>query len=350
MRLSIYMLNKTDKDISAISKFARTDTIYDIEKKYFNKQEIRNYRKGVIFYTKLKSNHRWLDEISPLFRSPLPDINRYEYRLVMVLQINRRYMAISFNNGISLIQEKYIDRDFGYIMAQNLLNSSYLLGYDSINIGENIINSKNYSSNKISLHEVNFKDNNYFRSIESLSGRDSNSNQLEGKYGLSIIFKGDISDELIDFLIKLSNEYIQFQKKGEQLIESDMFRINDKSLIRHLDFKLSEQISNIAWKLKEGKNLSPGLISNIKFNLDIESMDNFEGYIIEGVGYPLTRVVPNIDKDNYFERLSLYLIENNKYKDLDYIFNKIKSNKIIMKYRDDVNKSISILRFYVSTL
>src|SRR5699024_6886738 len=101
---------------------------------------------------------------------------------------------------------------------------------------------------KISLHEVNFKDNNYFRSIESLSGRDSNSNQLEGKYGLSIIFKGDISDELIDFLIKLSNEYIQFQKKGEQLIESDMFRINDKSLIRHLDFKLSEQISNIAWK------------------------------------------------------------------------------------------------------
>ncbi|MCG0570049.1 hypothetical protein IMAU70023_03126 [Lactiplantibacillus plantarum] len=335
MKLSIYMLNKTTTQVQAISAFIKSD-IGEVKKKRLKKSEINGYRKGLLFYQEIPSEPWWFKVVNENFLSnPLKMKKSIEYRAVVILQINRNFMALSFNNGILLVDRKYIRDDFGFIVAEQLLTNKTISKVDSVEVSETIMNISKNSHRGIPVHSIN---NSSLTAIVSIAGKDSERKSLYGKYKLDIDFTGNIRKNLIDSLKKLSNLYRKRSKNVH--VEGNLKKIADKQIIENLDNELAQQIIDFYDLLYE-KQKGEIPLSKVQ-NLFLNFGSLFEETIITGLGKPYTLGSEN-DIVAYIERLCRKLKQRKDNQgfeiNLNSVITKLKRDRIFLK---DMEKNVEV--------
>jgi len=323
MKLSIYMLNATTKDISGISRFRRKTKAEEspITVKQIKKREIQGYRKGLLLFQENTQTQDWLDDLNPLLSKPFIKNNNVIYKAVLILQVNRRYMAISFNNGISLVKSQYIDYDFGFLMAQKLLEKEMISAFDTVDISKRIMNISKNSPKNIPIYLI--RGNTSMSTITSLTGRNNNNKVIKGKYKLELEFNPDLKLYLMDTLVTLSNAYYDNKVKKIDLPEN-LKQITTESLLNDLDRLLAEQMQQNTKEFARDKKLKDKHLKNIELNIDM----NFQPFQISGLSYS-KKVFETIDKFEYFERLCWQLKKTDKDDDTTFIANKLKRDYVI---------------------
>lgn len=323
MKLSIYMLNATTKDISGISRFRRKPKTGEspIETKQIKKREITGCRKGLLFFQENTQTQDWLDDLNPLLSKPFIKSNNVIYKAVLILQVNRRYMAISFNNGISLVKSQYVDYDFGFLMAQKLLEKEMISAFDTVDISKRVMNISKNSPKNIPIYLI--RGNTSMSTITSLTGRNNNNKVIRGKYKLELDFNPDLKLYLMETLVALSNAYYDNRVRKIDLPDN-LKQITTESLLNDLDSLLAEQIQQNTKEFVKDKKLKDKHLKNIELNIEM----NFQPFQISGLSYS-KKIFETIDKFEYFERLCWQLKKTNKDDDLTFISNKLKRDYVI---------------------
>lgn len=334
MRLSIYMLNKTYPDMTVISDFIiREDetnkmkqTVY---RKSLKKQEIFGYDDNVsalLFYEEIMRSHDWINNINEILQKGLIKNDWKVYRAVIIFKINRRFIALSFNGGIHLIQDKYIDEEFGLNIVQKLIKKEEILEYSSIGISETIINTKKQSNINIPYYQINNRDD--MSIIRSISGKtDLNGKKISGMRNLDLDFSGDLKKDLIPLLREIIDiYYLEELGPDNILIKNKVNEVKNIELKKKLDLMLVDQIKELVQEVRSNHEINVRSIKNFKFNIPNYLDGKYESFKITGLRYNYTE----IKMHEYMERLADSLRRKNKEVDNNYILKKIKRDKIIM--------------------
>lgn len=322
MKLSVYMLNATTKDISGIYRFKRSVKTGEspIENKQIKKRDIKGYRKGLLFFQKNIKKQNWLEDINPILSKPFLVSDNVTYKAVLILQVNRRYMAISFNNGISLVKSQYVDYDFGFIMAQKLLKKDTISSFDTVDVSKRIMNVSKKSSQNIPIYLV--KGNTNMSTITSLTGKNENNKIIRGKYKLELEFHPDLKLYLMETLVALSNTYYSDQAEKIELPDN-LKQITTENQLNELDNLLVQQIQKNVNEFIDNKKLKEKHLKNIDLNIEMD----FQPFKISGLSYS-KKIFETINKFEYFERLCWQLNKTNKTEDEVFILNKLKRDCI----------------------
>lgn len=344
MRLSIYLLHNQKNKNGALKNFLLDK--YDgnpITQKSLYKPDIPGFRKGLFFYQEFtKKKPEWITKVNDVLYKPLT--NNYEnddIRAVLVLKINRRHFALSFNSGISMVKSEFIDYNFGFNVARKILDEKKIASYYSTDFSEKIINTKKNSNSFIPTHVLNDRKN--LSIVNSISGNGAGDIQsrVVGKYSLVVDFKGNLKTDLIPYLTKLSNTYIDKNKKGISVL-NNLSQVKEKEILDHLNNCLFEDI--LKWseylKVKENKNSLPlhyleNIFLNTNYDLDEEI---FSGYSIDGLGYKSEKIFDVINKYDYFERFCNQIKKNSKEINKDYVLNKLKRDAIYANFKNSSEK------------
>src|SRR5690606_32779205 len=102
---------------------------------------------------------------------------------------------ISFNGGINLVKNTYIDYNFGYNLASKLVSQNKIRNYGSTDIHENIIKTDRNSSNYIPKHLIG--ERLILSTIESITGYSDDEKFISGNKGLILNYSGEFNIELL---------------------------------------------------------------------------------------------------------------------------------------------------------
>lgn len=344
MRLSIYLLHNQKSKTTALKNFFLDE--YDgkrIKSKSLAGSNIPGYRKGAFFYQEFtKKQPEWINRINNLLFKPLSD--EYEHddiRAVLILKINRRHFALSFNSGISMVKSEFIDYNFGITVARKILDEQKIASYYSTDFSEKIINTNKSSDSFIPTHIIN--DRKSLSIVNSISGNGSGNikSRVVGKYSLVVDFKGDFKTDLIPYLTSLSNTYIDKSNQGISLL-STLSQVKEEKVNNYLNNCLFEDI--LAWseylKIEENGNFIPQhLLENIFLNINYDKdEEDFSGYSIDGLGYTSGKIFDVINKYDYFERFCNQIKKSSKEINEKYILNKLKRDNIYAISKDGTEK------------
>lgn len=330
MRLSIYLLHNPKGQEPVLKNFVLDE--YDnkpIKSKSLTGSKISEYRKGRFFYQEfMKTQPEWMTNVNSLLFKPLSNYENKDIRAVLILRVNRRHFALSFNSGISMIKSELIDYNFGFDIAKKLLDEQKISGYYSTDFSEKVINTKRDSSSFIPTHIIN--DRKKLSIVNSISGNSSGEikTRIIGKHNLVIDFKKDLITELIPYLKSLSNTYFDKSKSSISVL-NNLSQIKEEKIINHLNDCLVKDISDWSEYLKSENYLPSKFLDNIFFNINHDQNEEiFSGYSIDGLGYKSEKTFDNLDKHSYFERLCNQIKKSDTKLTKEYIINKLKRDNI----------------------
>lgn len=344
MRLSIYLLNNPKGPRATLKNFVLEQyNDQPVLAKSLTKLKISNYRKGLFFYQEIKKKQpEWVTNVNELLQKPLPNYEHNDIRGVLILQVNRRHFALSFNSGISMVKSEFIDYNFGFNVAKKILDEQKISGYYSTDFSEKIINTKRNSSSFIPTHVINDRKN--LSIVNSISGNRPGDikTQIIGKYNLVVDFKDNLGDNLISYLTDLSNIYFDKEKKSIPLLDT-LSQIKNDELIDYLNTCLSDDI--LAWSeyisSKKGVCSIPvEYLNHIFLNINHDKEEgNFSRYSIDGLGYKDGGNFETINKYSYFERFCNQIKKKEKDINKEFILNKLKRDNIYAHYSEnDIEK------------
>lgn len=331
MRLSIYLLNKTATEVKSLSTFIKSG----VKRKSLHKESLSGYRKGLFFYEVYNPKSTWITQINSLLQKPV-DIPKNEiFRGVLILQVNKRYFALSFNTGISLVKSEFIDYDFGFEIAKKTLDEKQISSYYSTDFTDHIINTKSDSSSSIPTYIINNPKK--LSTVSSLSGKVSDSTKrIVGKYNLVVDFDDDLLETgLVPYLTELSNLYFDKRVKGLDF-SNGLVPLKNKEEIENLDKKIFSDVRKWSVEVKKDGTLSASSLQNVTLNVTHDTDEEyFSGYVVSGLNsYPGKKgfFFSDFTKNSYFERLSNQI----SHKDLtqEYVINKLKRDTIWIVYED----------------
>ena len=295
MRLSIYLLHNPKGQEPVLKNFVLDE--YDnkpIKSKSLTGSEISDYRKGRFFYQEfIKTQPEWVTNVNSLLFKPLSNYENKDIRAVLILRVNRRHFALSFNSGISMIKSELIDYNFGFDIAKKLLDEQKISGYYSTDFSEKVINTKRDSSSFIPTHIIN--DRKKLSIVNSISGNSSGEikTRIIGKHNLVIDFKKDLITELIPYLKSLSNTYFDKSKSSISVL-NNLSQIKEEKTINHLNDCLVKDISDWSEYLKSKNYLPSKFLDSIFFNINHDQNEEiFSGYSIDGLGYKSEKTFDN---------------------------------------------------------
>lgn len=340
MRLSIYLLHNPKGQKAVLKNFILDE--YDnkpIKSKSLNGSKISEYRKGMFFYQEfIRKQPDWIDGINNLLFKPLTEYENKDIRSVLILQVNRRHFALSFNSGISMVKSESIDYNFGFDIAKKLLDEKKISGYYSTDFSENIINTKKDSSSFIPTHIINNRKN--LSIVNSISGNSSGEikTRIIGKYNLVIDFKKDLITDLIPYLRNLSNTYFDKDKSSISVLNT-LSQIKEDSVIEYLDNCLFTNIYDWSEHLKVESHLRDTFLADIFLNINYDwDEESFSHYSIDGLGYQSEKKFDSLDKKSYFERLCNQFKKSDKELTKEYVINKLKRDNIYIHSTDSTDK------------
>ena len=362
MKISVYMLNitKTNKPFS-LKSLLKEEIAADhdnLKVKYLDKRNITNYRTGLFFILESNQQPYWYNTVNSLLRTPIVVEDSFTYKAALVLQVNRRFMVLSFNNGISMIDSQYIDYDFGLKTVSKILKMHSVKSLETIYLDNDRLNIKKVSPKKMPKQHLN---NHYIdlQILTDISGTfflNSKNTSISGKYGILIDFRENFNDHLIKFLTDLSNLYYR-QENPEDILEEDYSLLNNsplkktrKTVSAKLNKKLALYISEISkdmLKEKSEKSIK-NKINDITMNLNQNYMNSdFSYFTLTGTDKKNNFKHYEFDTANYFESLCINLIKKDKHLDLEYIINKLRRNSIEYHYDNGEIDSFSIYKLII---
>lgn len=345
MRLSIYNLLKPS---TSSGKIALQDFIMDsymdlpIERKTLKKHHITDYQKAMMFYQEITQEPpEWLMKINSLLNVPFESDNytQNKVRAVIILLVNRRYFALSFNSGIAMVKSEYINYDFGFEVARKLVDDVKISGYYSTDISERIINTNRNSAHFIPTHVINDRRN--LSAVNSISGTGSGEikTKITGKYNLVVNFNKDLKTNLIPYLKQISNIYFS-DSHSSIPISTGLNEIKDPNEIDFLNRSLVKDIMEWSEYLFKNKELPSKFFAKpISFNINHQILENnLLNYSITGLGSNYIYSAEELNTQNFFNRFCYYINDKDKATDEKYILDKLKRDNIYLISDDDQRK------------
>ncbi|MEN3156736.1 DUF6119 family protein, partial [Priestia aryabhattai] len=284
----------------------------------------------------------WLCYINELSRKNVQTPNTVKHKALVFIELNYRaltnhLLVLSFGGGISYIEDSLIVKDFGFTVSRKLLELDKIENINSVLLGNKFLNSRRQSGSFIPASRLIEADS--YTMVKDVTGKTDRGFWIGGNS--PVIFKGklDLKKDLIPLIDSFMANY--FSSSPDSLsFDNTLQKVSNTDTITKLNEKLTDKILRVKNTYSLNKALNGSDLVNLDFATEmIKDPDRFIGYYIGGVKYKSS--VPELDKEDYFSRLSKHLITKkitaaNK----NLIIEKIKRDRLEAVYEDDEEESL----------
>jgi uncharacterized protein (TIGR04141 family) len=303
-----------------------------VTRHYIDKQSIVGaVEKGIIFlYEEVLPYPEWGDYLNTISEKKKIKLSpKKSSKAVVFLTINspeKKTFALTFGNGVSLLDNEYIVPDFGLKVSKSLLEIKQIISIDTTSLDKKFFNTKKQSTAFLMPEKLlEYGTQSIVRNVHGTFEEFNERFSLGGNESLN--FKGDIdlTSDLGKWLTQFANLYTNQQNNLG--LSDDLVPVGKKEK-QALDDKLAEKILNII-------NTSPitgRQVSSLKIAPNATfDLDDFNGFFISGLGYKNSMFSSEffIDEVNFFERFKRQLKPNNK--NVSGVLRKLKTDKIHRK-------------------
>lgn len=172
-------------------------------------------------------------------------------KAILLVKVRNRIMALTFGYGRSILREENIVRNFGFMAALNMIDTSKIRNINAATIEDMVVHTQKQSSYATSQEE--FSLNVFNDIITSISGQALNvtwANRISGNDSLFVsvsMFPDDLEEKLLRYLDFYEND--SYKEKGFEWVDN-IREIKDKTLVGSLETILFDKL-----KAKDLKNI-----------------------------------------------------------------------------------------------
>lgn len=266
---------------------------------------------GIIVVSDTESKKpAWLDLLNLYSSEEIELEDNTSNKAALLLKIEDRIMAVTFGYGRSFLEEEYIEKNFGFLSAINMIDTKRIRSINAATIEDMVVNTQKQSSYATSQEEF---DLNVINDImTAITGKAKNTifaDRVSGKD--SLLVSVDMShSEIVDKLQYYLHAYKSDKYKEAFAWIDNIREIRDKQIISHLEAKLQVKIKN-----NELNNIYLTPPDTIDWN-------QVNGFMITGMN------LRQNNKDNYSDEIPFeeYLLQIDDEVDL---LSKMKRDKLL---------------------
>ncbi|MUN90938.1 TIGR04141 family sporadically distributed protein [Enterococcus gallinarum] len=230
-----------------------------IKKKSRDKSMIYNVKKSIgmegriYVHESIENVPDWKTTLEKLTTKPINISSNSSNKAVVVFKHCKRYFSVVYGYGRSMLEERSIERNFGLIVAANLIDPQKIRSLNSMTIEDTIVDTQKQSmfySSQIDLQVDSNKE--ILKSVSGAPKLESEARFLVGTDSLTATRKMKIED-IKESIIFYYNAYRKndYKKNGFAWLDN-VKNEKDKRIIDKLDQKLVSSI------LKESENIIIG--------------------------------------------------------------------------------------------
>lgn len=295
-------------------------SVYYVDKEYL--VDSQNTRGKIYVFEEDSSDLPWIDTVNRLAKSKesLFKPRAGKTRALILLQVNGRVFALSFDRGTSLIREGYLENDFGIKTNRKLINNKEIKSIKSVSLSDGVISNHRYARKNIPMqYQLDQTPLNVVNDIKGPVQNDimsefnmttSGQNQIQIKVKEENEFLPKVIVALKQILSIYSDEE---QYRDNFYWDNEIKKEKNTDLINKLDIQLAVKIKKIVARLNNSRTneITGNTLTNIQFYPDLPYIEDTSilGFGISGIGYPGKAVLENLDEVQIFTRLAKFLKE-----------------------------------------
>lgn len=369
LNLTIYLMKKNSKlSLESYLKEEYRNDKDNLSKHYVDKDHLINSgdTSGLIYIYKEKRPIAWADTINKLAKTKkkIAPKNIENIKAVVLLKVDVQVFALSFSNGISLIKNNRIEKEFGLVTNRKLINQKNLKSIKTVSLDTEIISNHKRAKKQIPYHlQLNDSSLSIVNNvsgpvaheiidIEDMKLTVSGQNQIQLRVNQHPNFLAHILTILRKLLIVYEDESYKdkFQWKHE------IIKVRDPNSINKLDEKLAEKIRMMMRAVKNESSgginqVSRNTLKNIELHADPPYLEDNPVYGFKITGLPTSskKILKELDEINLFSNLALLLNQRvDQPEDLESteIISKLKTNDVSYYLFNDINTPIYLSKMY----
>lgn len=293
-RLNIYLMKESVKNIAdCIKKDIKNIIRYDYKEAVGIK--------GAIFVLQTRGKQpEWKKFIDDLCSQKVDLANSTTNKVVFLVKIEKRIMAVVFGYGRTLLDDTKIENDFGIKTALGLVETSKIRSMDAATIESMIILTQQQANYLVDKDEFTYTyDKDIMLSVNGMCSDNSLAQRVTGRDSVMITSQME-PKEIKEKLLKLLYTY-QNKKYKTNFSAIDNVRIvKDAEIINALDGELIDKIKN-----KEVDKITVAPPANIDW-------DNILGFLITGAREKIKEKENyslEVDFKQYLSRVPIHSIE-----------------------------------------
>lgn len=239
----------------------------------------------IYIYKEKKEDFNWLENINLLSQDNIAiDNKEYNYKVLVLLKINRKIYALSYSYGYTLLENDYIVSDFGLNLSKKILNITNLKKIKNTIVTDSSVNMTATSYLPISVGTI-FNSNN-LNIVNEIMGKgqikfETTNKEIKylkdlyitGKNSVEIRRNLDISDDIVPLIKKLNELYME--KKVEPTILKNELKLSSRDIENKLiEYKLVPYLEKLNNEyLKNSNDLKSHEIKKIEIDLPLSKFD-----------------------------------------------------------------------------
>ncbi|MGL4644628.1 MAG: TIGR04141 family sporadically distributed protein [Vagococcus fluvialis] len=299
-KLSIFLHTREVKSFDACIKKKSRDSseIYDV------KREIGMTGK-IYVHDSIENIPDWKVTLEKLTTKTIEISNNSSNKAVVVFKYRNRYFSVVYGYGRSMLEDGSIERNFGLIVAANLIDPQKIRSLNSMTIEDTIVDTQKQSafySNQTDLQVDRNKE--ILKSVSGAPKLESEARFLVGTDSLTATRKMKIED-IKESIIFYYNAYKKddYKKNGFEWLDN-VKKEKDKIILKKLDNELEWSVLNESYRITIGPNriMDWENISGLYFTgngkVDFDNLDmtlDYEDYL-ESIK-PGTDVIAKLKRD-----------------------------------------------------
>ncbi|CQR47379.1 hypothetical protein BN1058_01690 [Paraliobacillus sp. PM-2] len=296
-------MTNDDLKVQKISLYLHKDSVSDyedcIKDSSLNSVDTYVVKKEIGLEGKIYVHHPtvntpdWKEVIEKLTNEEIDIKENASNKAIMILKYNNRFFSIVYGYGKSMLNYSTIVRNFGLIVAANLIDSKKIRSLNSMTIEDTIVDTQKQSTEYANqeLFQVN-KSREILKTLSGSSSNESIARFIVGTDSLTITRKMDIEKIKSDitFYFKTYNED-HYKRNGFDWLDN-IQREKDSQIIEELDKKLIDGIKTLNPKLSIAPN-------------KIIDWENIFGFYFTGTGKSKDKLVSiDINYTDYFQYIN----------------------------------------------
>lgn len=248
-------------------------------------------------------------------------------KAVVVFKYSGRFLSIVFGYGKAMLNEDTIERNFGLVVAANLIDSNKIRSLNSMTIEDTVLDYQKQSFSLSSQDKFQIDPNKeILKLVSGAPHSETVAKFLVGTDSLTATRKMDIQDikESIRYYFNVYQKD-DYKRNGFGWLDN-IKRVKDKSVVSHLDSQLEENILGVDTSVVIGPN-------------KIVDWENITGFYLTGTGQKRQNSDIFSIELNYEEYINFVQSRNR-----DNVIAKLKRDKILAK--TDTGEEFTISNVY----
>ena len=277
---------------------------------------------GVVVYGKTTSKEpSWLGFLQSFCDEEIKMQNNTSNKAVLLLRVKGRIMAMAFGHGRSFLKDECIVRNFGLLVALNIIDEKKIRSINSATIEDMIVNTQKQSSYATAQDEFSLNHiNDILTAIAGKTIDETIALNVSGKDSLLVsvkLYNGEITERLEAYL----DAYESIRYKETFAWIDNIQEIRGSELVKKLNNQLVDKIRRRDF---DHLYLSPP---------EMIAWDNLKGFMLTGMGQRKNQA------DNYKDEMDIKQYANHLDDEVN-ILDKIKRDRI---YIMDMNEDEKVL-------